>query len=83
MEERIAAFDMNMFNVESQWQIAPFIGVGEVFRDATQVMQAGNYAINPGVGFRALVKPNVVGRVDIGYSTEAGAVTYVGIGFPF
>ena len=83
IEERIAAFDMNMFNVEAQWQIAPFLGMGEVFRDAAQVTQLGNYALNPGVGFRALVKPNVVGRVDIGYSTEAGAVTFVGIGFPF
>jgi len=57
--------------------------VGEVFRDSSQVTQLGNYAVNPGVGFRALVKPNVVGRVDIGYSTQAGAVTFVGIGFPF
>ena len=83
IEERIAAFDMNLFNVESEWQVAPFLGIGEVFRDVTQVTQWGNYAVNPGVGFRALVKPNVVGRLDIGYSTEAGAVTYVGIGFPF
>ncbi|MGC8500327.1 MAG: BamA/TamA family outer membrane protein [Leptospirillia bacterium] len=83
IEERIAAFDMNLFNVESEIQVAPFLGVGEVFRDAAQVSTIGDYAVNPGVGLRALVKPNVVGRVDIGYSTEAGAVTFVGIGFPF
>ncbi len=83
IEERIAAFNLTLFNIESQWQIAPFLGVGEVFRDAYQVTQWADYAINPGVGFRVQVKPNVVGRFDIGYSTEAGAVTYVGIGFPF
>ena len=68
---------------DEELQVAPFLGVGEVFRDAAQVSSLGDYAINPGVGIRALVKPNVVGRVDIGYSTEAGAVTFVGIGFPF
>ncbi len=83
IEERIAAFDMNLFNVQSEFQVAPFLGVGEVYRDMSQATNFGYYAVNPGVGLRALVKPDVVGRVDIGYSTEAGAVTYVGIGFPF
>lgn len=83
VEERIAAFDLNLFNVAAEVQVAPFLGVGEVFRAENQVTQIGNYAVNPGVGLRALVKPNVVGRVDVGYSTDAGAVTFVGIGFPF
>ncbi|EQD28889.1 surface antigen D15, partial [mine drainage metagenome] len=74
---------LNLFNVAAEVQVAPFLGVGEVFRAENQVTQIGNYAVNPGVGLRALVKPNVVGRVDVGYSTDAGAVTFVGIGFPF
>ncbi len=83
LEDRLKAFDMNLMGVNSEWQIAPFVGVGEVFQTEAQALNPGNYAINPGIGFRALVKPDVVGRMDLGYSTEAGVVTFVGIGFPF
>ena len=83
VEERIQAFDMTMLGVTSSWQIAPFLGVGEVFHDQRELTNPSLYAINPGVGFRALVQPNVVGRLDIGYSTQAGPVEFVGIGFPF
>ncbi len=83
LEERIKVFDMTMLGVRSEWQIAPFVGVGEVFQTESQAMNLGYYAVNPGVGFRALVKPDVVGRLDLGYSTEAGVVSFVGIGFPF
>ncbi len=83
MEERIQAFDMTLLGVTSSWQIAPFLGVGEVFHDQRELMNPSLYAINPGVGFRALVEPNVVGRLDMGYSTQAGVVEFVGIGFPF
>jgi outer membrane protein assembly factor BamA len=83
MEERIQAFNMTLLGVTSSWQIAPFLGVGEVFHDQRELTNPSLYAINPGVGFRALVEPNVVGRLDMGYSTQAGVVEYVGIGFPF
>lgn len=83
VEERIQAFDMTLLGVTSSWQIAPFLGVGEVFHDQRELTNPSLYAINPGVGFRALVEPNVVGRLDMGYSTQAGVVEYVGIGFPF
>lgn len=83
MEERIQAFDMTLLGVTSTWQIAPFLGVGEVFHDQRELTNPSLYAINPGVGFRALVEPNVVGRLDMGYSTQAGVVEFVGIGFPF
>jgi hypothetical protein len=83
LEERIKVFDMTILGVTSEWQFAPFVGVGEVFQTESQAMNLGYYAVNPGVGFRALVKPDVVGRLDLGYSTEAGVVSFVGIGFPF
>ena len=83
LEDRIKAFDLNLLGVNSEFQVAPFVGVGEVFQTEAQALNPGDYAINPGVGLRALVKPDVVGRLDLGYSTEAGVVTFLGIGFPF
>ena len=83
LEDRIKAFDLNLLGVNSEFQVAPFVGVGEVFQTEAQALNPGDYAINPGIGLRALVKPDVVGRLDLGYSTEAGVVTFLGIGFPF
>lgn len=83
LEERIKAFDMTLLGVTSEWQIAPFVGIGEVFQTESQFTNLGYYVVNPGVGFRVLVNPDVVGRLDLGYSTEAGVVSFVGLGFPF
>jgi len=41
-----------------------------------------NFVVNPGVGFRAVVRPNVVGRVDIGFGKE-GAAIFATLGYPF
>jgi hypothetical protein len=35
-----------------------------------------------GVGFRAVVRPNVVGRVDIGFGKEGPAI-FATLGYPF
>jgi hypothetical protein len=37
---------------------------------------------SPGVGIRAVVRPNIVGRMDIGWGSEGMAV-FVGLGYPF
>ena len=41
-----------------------------------------DYRMTPGVGFRAIVRPNVVGRLDYGYSREGGAI-FAGLDFPY
>jgi hypothetical protein len=41
-----------------------------------------NFEFNPGVGFRATVRPNIVGRVDIGVGKD-GPALFVGLGYPF
>ena len=35
-----------------------------------------------GMGFRAVARPNVVGKVDVGFGEE-GARLFVGLGYPF
>lgn len=41
-----------------------------------------HYEFNPGIGFQAIARPNVVGRVDIATSKDANAV-FAGRDFPF
>ena len=81
VEERIRLFRYRLFNVNTDWEIAPFIDIGEVARDLLDVTSR-NFVVNPGLGFRAVVRPSVVGRVDIGFGKEGPAV-FATLGYPF
>ena len=64
--------------------IADGVGVdatGQVFNSFRDV-SFQDYRMTPGVGFRAIVRPNVVGRLDYGYSREGGAI-FAGLDFPY
>jgi len=81
LEERIKLFRLHIYGVWSEWEAAPFLDVGRVF----STMRGDFFEdvkLNPGIGFRAIVEPNVVGRVDLGYSDE-GITAFVGLDFPF
>jgi hypothetical protein len=81
LEERIRLFRWEVFNVTADWEVAPFIDIGTVM-ERVDKMGTNNFAISPGIGFRATVKPNIIGRVDIGVGKEGPAV-FVGLGYPF
>jgi len=81
LEERIRVFRWPMFDVMTDWEVAPFLDCGGVMASPGKVRR-DDIKINPGVGFRAVVRPNIVGRVDIGFGNE-GAAVFVGLGYPF
>jgi outer membrane protein assembly factor BamA len=81
VEERIRLFKLRLFDVWSEWEMAPFVDMGRVY-SSLRKEPLEDYQINPGVGFRAIVQPNVVGRVDLGYGKE-GINAFVGLDFPF
>lgn len=81
VEERIRLFKLHIFGVWSEWEAAPFVDVGRVYSSFSKDF-FNDYQINPGVGFRAIVQPNIVGRVDFGYGSE-GLTAFVGLDFPF
>ena len=81
IEQRIHVFRTRIRNVAAEFEVAPFVDMGKVF-STFRKHTFENYKITPGIGFRALVRPNVVGRVDYGYSHEGGAV-FAGLDFPF
>ncbi|MDA8085981.1 MAG: BamA/TamA family outer membrane protein [Nitrospiraceae bacterium] len=80
-EERIRLFTRSVFNVNTRWELAPFLDVGNVMSSLYSISTKG-FKINPGLGFRATVPPNIVGRIDVGFGNEGPAV-FVGLGYPF
>ena len=81
VEERIHIMRTKVAGVTADFEIAPFLDSGQVFNDYKDVTFK-NYRMTPGIGFRGVVKPNVVGRVDYGYSKEGGAI-FAGLDFPY
>ena len=81
LEQRIRLFRWEVFNVTADWEVAPFIDLGAVMESLDKA-SSSNFEINPGIGFRALVRPNIVGRVDLGIGKDGPAV-FVGLGYPF
>lgn len=81
LEERIRLFRWEVFNVTADWELAPFVDMGAVMESLFKA-KTRDFEFNPGIGFRATVRPNIVGRVDVGIGREGPSV-YVGLGYPF
>ncbi|GFO53266.1 membrane protein [Geomonas sp. Red276] len=81
LEERIRLFRWEIFGVTADWELAPFIDFGGVMKSMVDA-SANAFEFNPGVGFRAVIWPNIVGRIDVGVGAEGPAV-FVGLGYPF
>jgi hemolysin activation/secretion protein len=81
VEERIHLARAKIAGVAADFEIAPFVDSGQVFNSYKDV-SFKDYRITPGIGFRGIVRPNVVGRIDYGYSKEGGAV-FAGLDFPY
>jgi len=81
MEERIRLFRWNLFDVTADWELAPFLDAGAVM-SAPDKVRGSDFKFTPGIGIRAIVRPNIVGRMDIGFGEE-GAAVFIGLGYPF
>jgi len=81
LEERIRLFRWEVFNVTADWELAPFMDLGAVMESFDKA-RGSNFEFNPGIGFRAIVRPNIVGRVDMGIGRDGPAI-FVGLGYPF
>jgi hypothetical protein len=81
-EQRIQLCQTHIYGVTADWRIDPFVAVGQVFGDDSGPFT--NVRVVEGLGFRAWVRPNVLGRVDVAYGGVAeGLNTYVELGYPF
>jgi hypothetical protein len=78
-EQRLRLLETHIFGVDTEWRIDPFFAVGQVYGTEppwSHVRVAG------GVGLRAWIKPDILGRVDLAYSSE-GLRAYVVLGYPY
>ncbi len=81
-EQRFHLLRARIFNVFADFEVAPFVDIGRVFNTFQDLQLFDSFEVTPGVGFRGLVRPNVVGRVDVGVSNEGTAV-FAGLDYPF
>jgi outer membrane protein assembly factor BamA len=80
-EIRAKVLRMRIFGVDAEFEIAPFVDIGKVFNSAAQFMDT-KFEVTPGLGFRGLAPPSVVGHIEFAYSREGPAI-YVGLDYPF
>ena len=80
VEQRITVFQTHIFGVTTDWRVDPFLAAGQVFGPFAQAFSRPQLAA--GVGFRAFVRPNVLGRVDLAAGGE-GLNVYVELGYPY
>src|SRR5207247_515778 len=80
-EERIQLFHLRIFGTIAEVETAPFLDIGKV-TNSFRYRAFSQYEANPGIGFRAISRPNVVGRVDFASGNEVQTV-FAGLDFPF
>ena len=80
LEQRVRLFQTQIFGVRTDWRADPFVATGQVFDRLAEAASRPRFAA--GVGFRAFVHPNIVGRIDVAAASE-GMKVYVEIGYPY
>jgi len=81
VEERIRMARLEVMRVPFDLEAAPFLEFGQVF-DSPSKVALQETRVSYGMGLRAVVRPNVVGKVDIGAAGE-GVNIFVGLDYPF
>jgi hypothetical protein len=79
-EQRIRVLQTHIFGVLADWRADPFVAAGQVFGSLGRALSRPQ--VTTGVGLRAFVHPNLVGRVDLATGGE-GLSVYVEIGYPY
>jgi outer membrane protein assembly factor BamA len=86
LEERIRLMKASLFGVSGEVQVAPFFDAGKVYDSSDDLVGKGileNYHYSAGVGFRGVVPPSFVGRLDIGFGGREGVGITIGLDYPF
>jgi hemolysin activation/secretion protein len=80
-EIRTRVYSRQIFGVNAEIELAPFLDFGQVFRSSRNSPFNDLHAVG-GLGFRGVVRPQVVGFVDVGLG-EQGAAVFTGLEYPF
>jgi hypothetical protein len=79
-EQRIRLLRTHLFHVVTDWRVDPFAAIGQVFDRPGEIVRHPRPVV--GLGLRAWVHPNVLGRVDVAYGGE-GLRAYVVLRYPY
>jgi hypothetical protein len=82
LEQRFDVFQLHHFGVVTHFEVAPFVDVGKVFPTF------GNFNLRnlhpaAGIALRAIVRPQVVGHVEVGIGRGGNNAVFMGLGYPF
>jgi len=80
-ELRTRVYSRQIFGVNAELELAPFFDFGQVFQSSRSSPFNDLHAVG-GLGFRGVVRPQVVGFVDLGLG-EQGAAVFTGLEYPF
>lgn len=80
-EARVRVLRLRLFGVTAEFEVAPFVDVGKVFNALGNISDK-RLEVTPGVAFRGIAAPSVVGHIEIGVSREGPAI-FVGLDYPF
>lgn len=81
VELRTRVYRREIFGVNAQLELAPFMDFGQVFHSSRDSPFNDLHAVG-GLGFRGVVPPQVVGFVDVGMG-EQGLAAFTGLEYPF
>ena len=80
-ELRTRVWERRLFGVNAEIEITPFLEAGQVFHHVSDSPVSDLHWVY-GLGFRGVVRPQIVGFVDIGRGSEGFAV-FTGVDYPF
>src|SRR5262245_23763371 len=80
-ELRTRVWQHKVFGVNLELELAPFLEAGQVFQRLNDSPVSDLHTVG-GLGVRGVVRPQIVGFVDIGYGSEGTAI-FTGVDYPF
>ncbi len=80
-ELRSNVYEREVFGVRAHLEVAPFVDLASVFNSSHEIPVEDLHPVG-GVGFRAVVVPQVVAYIDVGTS-GSGPTAFTGIDYPF
>lgn len=82
LEQRVDVFRFSRFGVVTHFEVAPFVDVGKVFPTFGRFSFRGLHPA-AGLALRAVVRPQVVGHIEVGIGRGGNNSVFMGLGYPF
>ncbi len=82
LEQRFTVYRFHYFGVTTNVEVAPFMDVGKVYPTFSRFNFRRLHAA-AGLALRAVVRPQVVGHVEVGIGQGGNNSVFMGLGYPF